>query len=243
MKTPDEHTVASRVAFVISPFGDPYDSYFDEIFCPALAKAGMVGKRGDSMFRAGNVIRQIWDLIDESAVVLADVSEPNANVYYELGLAHALGKPCVLITRDTSSIPFDLRNQRHLEYRTKRPRWAEVLEDEIVRAVVETMQRPELSVVFPERSVAVAEAGKSPESAQLLMLQAAVDSLRRQLAAAEPTPGYRPELGLGTADELETLAQNMLAQGSSPEAVVEALRERGAPAVWAESVVRSINSQ
>ncbi|MFI9410542.1 hypothetical protein [Nocardia gamkensis] len=231
------------MAFVISPFGDPYDSYFDEIFGPALKKSGMVAKRGDSIFRAGNVIRQIWDLIEESSVILADVSEPNANVYYELGLAHALGKPCVLITRDTSSIPFDLRNQRHLEYRTQRPRWAEALEKEIVQAVVETLQHPQLSVVFPERSAAVAEVGVTPESAQLLMLQAAVDSLRGQLAAAKPASGYRPEPGLGTADELRTLAENMLAQGSGPEKVVDALRERGAPAVWADSIVRSINSQ
>ncbi|MBF6165511.1 hypothetical protein IU486_12085 [Streptomyces gardneri] len=231
------------MAFVISPFGDPYDSYFGEIFGPALEKAGMVAKRGDSIFRAGNVIRQIWDLIEESSVILADVSEQNANVYYELGLAHALGKPCVLITRDTSSIPFDLRNQRHLEYRTQRPRWADVLEREIVQAVVETMQRPELSVVFPERSVAVAEAGGSPESAQLLMLQAAVDSLRQQLDSAKPASGYRPELGLGTAEELRALAENMLAQGSSPEKVVDALRERGAPAVWADSIVRQIKLQ
>lgn len=75
------------------------------------------------------------------------------------------------------------------------------------------------------------------------MLQAAVDSLRQQLDSAKPASGYRPELGLGTAEELRALAENMLAQGSSPEKVVDALRERGAPAVWADSIVRQIKLQ
>jgi hypothetical protein len=230
-----------RTAFVISPFEEPYNSYWTELFRPALAGVGLSPKRGDSMFRAGNVVRQIWELISESVVVLAEVSEQNANVYYELGLAHAIGKPCVLLTRDASSIPFDLRSQRHIVYDTQRVRWSDELLADIARSVEETLAAPELSTVFPQHVPGLVDDDQSVTTAHLRMLQASVDSLRRQLEPAA-LPGYQADRGLGTADELRTLAEDLIASGSGSESVVEALRARGAPHVWASEIVRELGA-
>jgi len=62
------------------------------------------------------ILEKIFDSIKRADVVVAEVSTPNANVYYEVGFAHALGKPVILLTRDVSKAPFDLRNHKHIVY-------------------------------------------------------------------------------------------------------------------------------
>jgi nucleoside 2-deoxyribosyltransferase len=54
--------------------------------------------------------------IHEADYIIADLTEQNPNVYYELGLAHATGKPIILITQNIGKLPFDLRHQRVIEY-------------------------------------------------------------------------------------------------------------------------------
>jgi len=226
-----------KYAFVISPFGDPYDSYWGDIYVPALRAADLEPRRGDSIFAAGNVVRQIWDLILESDVVLAELSEQNANTYYELGLAHALAKPCVLITRDATSIPFDLRNQRHLTYDTVMPKWATRLEAEITSAIVETLANPARSLVFATDASGSGATAPTGFEASLLMLQASVDSLRSQLQPGAKLSEFRRDSVLPPADELEALAAALLMDGVDQGVVIEQLRTRGAPMVWATAVV------
>lgn len=194
------------------------------------------------MFRAGNVVHQIWEMISESVVVLADVSEQNANVYYELGLAHAMAKPCVLITRDVSTIPFDLRGSRHIVYDTQNIRWDDDLRRNIVKSVEESMAAPELSIVFPEHLGGLVADQQSATTAHLMMLQASIDSLRQQIESSEPS-GYRPELGLGTAEELRFLARALIESGHTSVSAIEALRARGAPRVWATEIVESLRAE
>ena len=51
-------------------------------------------------------------------MIVADLTSANPNVFYELGLAHALKKPVILITQSIADIPFDLKSYRLLEYST-----------------------------------------------------------------------------------------------------------------------------
>jgi hypothetical protein len=81
---------ADRTCFVVMPFGGIWDQYYSQIYEPAIAAAGLAAVRADDVFRAGSVLQDIVDLLLQSAVVLADISEGNRNVHYELGLAHAL---------------------------------------------------------------------------------------------------------------------------------------------------------
>jgi hypothetical protein len=69
---------------------------------------------------AGDIMNQVWQEIRKSEVVVADLTDKNPNVFYELGLAHALGKTTIIIKqRDTPPVPFDLRNYRYFEYDTE----------------------------------------------------------------------------------------------------------------------------
>ena len=54
--------------------------------------------------------------INRSDVVIAETTAYNPNVYYEVGLAHGIGRPTVLICKDAGTIPFDLAAINHIVY-------------------------------------------------------------------------------------------------------------------------------
>lgn len=66
----------------------------------------------------GNIMDQVWGGIRGADVVVADITGKNANVFYEIGLAHALGKEVILISQDAES-PFDIRSSRRVSYDAK----------------------------------------------------------------------------------------------------------------------------
>lgn len=67
----------------------------------------------------GDIVNQVWQGIRRSEVVVADVTDKNPNVFYEMGLAHALSKTTIIINqKDRPPVPFDLRDYRYFEYDT-----------------------------------------------------------------------------------------------------------------------------
>ncbi len=109
------------MAFVIMPFGEKWSDYiYRDYIAPALHDCGLSALRADEMY-GRNVLHDIWRGIASSRLVVADLSVPNENVFYELGIAHTLGKPTVLLTQDVSRIPFDLRSQRMIVYTDDHP--------------------------------------------------------------------------------------------------------------------------
>ena len=65
-----------------------------------------------------NIIQDIVVGIAQADVIIADVTQLNPNVFYELGLCHALNKKVILITQDINELPFDIRSYRVSEYQT-----------------------------------------------------------------------------------------------------------------------------
>lgn len=61
-------------------------------------------------------MEDVWLAIGEAEIIIADCTGRNPNVFYEVGLAHALSKETILITRDLDDIPFDLRHLRIIAY-------------------------------------------------------------------------------------------------------------------------------
>lgn len=64
----------------------------------------------------GLLTRRVINSIMNADLVVADLSLANANVYYEVGIAHAYGKPCVHMITEGESIPFDVKDIRTVEY-------------------------------------------------------------------------------------------------------------------------------
>ena len=130
-----ESTSSAR-CFVIMPFRAPFDEYFSEIFRPAIERAGLAAVQAGEIFSPGMFMRQIVDGIQSSSVILAELTGRNANVFYELGLAHAYRKPAIMVTQDQEDVPADLQGLRWIGYRTISPRWAEELSRKITESVL-----------------------------------------------------------------------------------------------------------
>lgn len=104
--------------FVLTPFHDRYQGTY-EIIKSACSDLGLECVRGDEEFRPGNVLSHILEVMLSSAIVIANIDGRNANVYYELGIAHALGKKTLLIASDISKVPFDMQSQRIILFSNK----------------------------------------------------------------------------------------------------------------------------
>ena len=103
------------------------ERYYTKVFSPAIAAAGLKSSRADSIFRAGDVVRHMAADILRARVLLAELSTLNANVYYEVGLAHCLLKPTVLVAQSVDVVPFDLRGGRVIIYDREDPFWGNSL--------------------------------------------------------------------------------------------------------------------
>ena len=60
----------------------------------------------------------VFDLcIVKSRIIIANIDGKNPNVFYELGIAHALGKPTILISKSIENMPFDIQQNRVVLYK------------------------------------------------------------------------------------------------------------------------------
>ncbi len=105
-------------AFVLMPFAPEFDAIYEKLIVGALAQAGFEAFRADNIKSQSNIMRDIIGAIASSDLVLADLTSSNPNVYYELGIAHGLQRPVVLLTQEISELPFDLKSYRVIGYGT-----------------------------------------------------------------------------------------------------------------------------
>lgn len=72
--------------------------------------------RADDIWENEAIIQDIVTLINRSRIIVCDCSGRNANVFYEIGIAHTLGRNVILIAQSETAIPFDLRHIRYITY-------------------------------------------------------------------------------------------------------------------------------
>jgi len=196
----------SPSCFVIMPFGGWFDDYFESIYKPALEEAGLKVNRADDLYRPSTIVNDIWTYTQSAKLILADLSNKNPNVFYELGLAHALAKPAILITESIEDVPFDLRALRVIEYDKNQPRWGEVLHEKIANSAREVLQVPLESVLpaFLHVSKQAKPQSVSEQEKAVLDLRRDFDLLRSELLS--PRNIYRhpsaAEVSAGTAKDM-----------------------------------------
>jgi hypothetical protein len=221
--------------FVISPFGGWHDDYYGEIFCPSIKAAGMEPCRADDLFRSSAIVHDIWHLVVSSRVLLADLTDKNPNVFYELGLAHAARKPVLLLTQSMDDVPFDLRALRVITYDVEHPDWGQVLRENIKQGLKETLESPERSVL---PTFLLEEPTDQPhvsaDEARLIGLQQQVDSLRTELRATHAGFGRKPRI---PANEARELIIRFAEEGLPRGMIVRRVTDRGAPRSWVEREV------
>ncbi len=165
--------------FVISPFGEPYDTYFAHISKPALEDCGLYAIRGDSLYRSTTIVDDIWQGIRDAKLLIAELTDRNPNVFYELGLAHALSKPVILISKSIDDVPFDLRSIRVLVYDKDHPDWGGKLRIGLTRAIQEVLQNPTSAI---PTTFKVAVKPDTPEEAETLLRLEALEATVHRLA-------------------------------------------------------------
>lgn len=138
--------------FVMMPFADPLGSYYDKVYKPAIEKAGLTPIRADNeIFGTGKIIDQVWSGINSAKVLIAELTDRNPNVFYELGLAHALQKPVVLISSNEKDVPFDLHHIRVIYYDVSDPFWGSKLIEKVAENILSAIKNPE-EAIFKRQS-------------------------------------------------------------------------------------------
>jgi hypothetical protein len=136
--------------FVIMPFAESFDPVFETVKDVASETVG----EGNfecywlkDVHAAGRITDDIVDGLAEATFCIADLSGDNPNVMWETGFAMALDKPTILIGQDVTSLPFDLRSHRVLEYSPNalpdlRPTLAKAIQDTLSRYELKGTARP-----------------------------------------------------------------------------------------------------
>lgn len=113
-----ETRVNPNDVFVIMPFTEHWSKdVWEQAISVAVKEMGMNPVRADNLY-GPNIMEDIWTGILQSSIVICDTTNRNPNVFYELGIAHTLGKKIILLTQDVDDIPFDLQAYRHVVYET-----------------------------------------------------------------------------------------------------------------------------
>lgn len=135
--------------FVVMPFDSIFDLEYKRVIEEALDEVGLKPVRGDQVYAPKTIIENIWNSIREARLVIAELSGRNPNVLYEIGLAHAIGKPIILLTREEADVPIDLKSRRYIYYDLNDPFWGETLRSKLVKTLRDTLDRADVSGHLP----------------------------------------------------------------------------------------------
>ena len=140
---------ATDTCFVMMPFANPIGGYYATIY--DRDQEGWVDPvRADTdIFATGKIIDQIWSGLKTAKVLVAELTGRNPNVLYELGLAHALHKPVVLISSNEADVPFDVRHVRVIYYELTDPFWGKKLIAKVAENIVSAIKNPDEAIQFP----------------------------------------------------------------------------------------------
>jgi hypothetical protein len=134
--TPKEHAAARKAAcFIVMPFSQEWSADVHRILASACETAGVRPVRGDDLFTPTDILEDIWQSINGAHFVIADITGRNPNVLYELGIAHTLAKPVLILSRQADDIPVDLATRRVIMYGQAGKDWHADLAGKISAAI------------------------------------------------------------------------------------------------------------
>jgi len=102
--------------FVLMPFAERMKPIYDDQIRASIEMLGLTVSRADDLFAAEEIVSDVWTAIHNCKVIVADLTGRNPNVFYEIGIAHTVGRPTILMSQSIDDIPFDLRHRRCIVY-------------------------------------------------------------------------------------------------------------------------------
>lgn len=146
--------------FVMMPFSPALKPVYTDHIKPITAKLGFTCSRADDFFTTKSVIDEVWSAIYYCRLCIADCTGKNPNVFYELGLAHTLGRDCVLISQSIDDVPFDVRHLRVIIYDKYN---LQKLEADLARTLQTTFNLPEIQILEAEKSLPPSDVSNTTE--------------------------------------------------------------------------------
>lgn len=160
--------------FVIQPFDkDKFDKRFNDVFEPAITKAGLKAYRIDKDPSVNILIDEIEKGIVDSAICFAEITTDNPNVWYELGYAFACGKDVVMVCsdeREASRFPFDIQHKHILTYQTSSPSDFTTLKTKITEKIIALQKKSSTIKTLNTTPILETEGLKSHEIALLILI-------------------------------------------------------------------------
>jgi len=132
-------TLDTQLCFVLMPFDAKFQPLYDDHIKPTVARARLRYERADEIRGPNLITWDIWERINRARVLVAELTDQNPNVFYELGLAHALSKDVILITQSMDFVPFDLKTIRCICYDFT-PRGTQKLEKQLAETITALMK-------------------------------------------------------------------------------------------------------
>jgi len=102
--------------FVVMPFAAEFQDVYILGIREVAEKLGFVVERADDIEHNEAILQVIQERIRDTDAIIADTTGRNPNVFYEIGYAHALNKPTILISRRGPPLPFDVQSMNIIMY-------------------------------------------------------------------------------------------------------------------------------
>jgi len=137
--------------FVLMPFSTEFRSLYRKGIKAACESIGVVCERVDEQIFTESILGTVYTQIAKGDVIVAEMTRCNPNVFYEVGYAHALNKPVLLLTRNAKGIPFDLKHYPHIIHDGNTATLRKELEKRI-RGCLDNPNRPLPNIDVPDIS-------------------------------------------------------------------------------------------
>ena len=179
---------------------------------PAVESCGYEAVRADEIDKPGMITSQVIQHVVEDPLVVADLTDRNPNVFYELAIRHALRKPLVQIIRKGEAIPFDVADTRSISVDHKDLDSVDAAKDGIVKQI-KALDNDSLDIETPisvSLDLQLLRQSTKPEERSLADLVEAVGDLRTSLSSIEARIGTEDQQGL--LDQIHTELRRLSAR-------------------------------
>lgn len=182
----------NKLCFIISPIGEPdsptrkrANQILKHIFKPAAEECGYEAKRADEISEPGDISTQVINHILEDPIVIADLTERNPNVFYELAIRHAIQKPFIQIIEEGESIPFDVFGLRTIKVNHRDMDSVSGAKKDII-AQINSIKQDGYDVTSPVSSAldwSSLRRSENPDRRELAELIVAINELRSEVGS------------------------------------------------------------
>lgn len=186
--------MSDKDCFVIAPIGDAEsetrkrsDQILKHVITPALKECGYKATRADTISEPGMITSQVIQHIVDDPLVIADLTERNPNVFYELAIRHAIRKPLVQIIKKGEQIPFDVAGTRTIHVDHHDLDSVETAKTEIVAQVRAIESNPSLveTPISVSLDLQLLRQSDNPEQRSLADILSVIAELRSSLLSME----------------------------------------------------------